>query len=57
MFDPLVANRRVLRRHVFDHPRQMRDVVGVDDRVDEIAGEPIVAAATRRGTNCSCVNI
>ena len=57
MRDSFVTNRSRLRRHVFDHPGQMRDVVHVDDRIDEVAGEAVVAAATRRGTNCSCVNI
>src|SRR5207244_8999705 len=51
MRDSLIVNRRVLRRHVLNHPGQMRHVVHVDDRVDEIACETIVATATGCRTN------
>ena len=57
MFDSLVANCALFRGHVFDHPGQMGDVVGVDDRIDEIASESIVATATRGRTDRTGMNI
>ena len=55
--DSLVTNGGVLRRHVLNHPSQMRDVVLIDQRVDEVAGETLVAAATRGRANWTGVYI
>ena len=49
-------NRRVLCRHVFDHPGQMRDIVRVDQRIDEVAGKPLVAIATGGRANRAGMN-